>query len=157
MTRFKFFISALFIAPELVVILLATALPIYLPDFFTTLGKNIRSDPEIWKFVPTFTLTFAAVAFTISAKVRAPLDSFSNKILYEWPHYQFLVDRVYISLFYSVVAGVAGLYLWFFGNILSEKQVGALFLGSTGSAAITALLMFLVPQKLREYIERFSP
>lgn len=100
------------------------------------------------------TLSFSGVSFTFSSKVRAPLENFSNKLLYEWPHYQFLVDRVIISLGIAVICGIAGLMLWIVGQTLTGTLVGSVFVTATCISAINSLTMMLAHQKLREFIDR---
>lgn len=156
MKRIKNLIAALFISPEIVLVLIVLGCLQYFPENFKLLGKSIRSDTEIWKYLPGLTLIFSTTAFNYSSKLRAPLENFSNKHLYEWPHYDLLVDRVYVSLFYAIAAGCTGLWLWFFGQSLSEQAVGAIFLASTGTSGVTALAMLLAHQKLRELIEKYT-
>lgn len=156
MTRFKNLILAFFISPELVAILAVLALMKFCPAQYASLGKTIRSDDEVWKYLPALTLAFSTTAINYSSKLRAPLENFSNKRLYEWPLYNLFVDRVYVGIFYGVLSGTASLALWFIGKSLDDATVGAIFLASTISSGTTALTMMLAHQKLRELIEKYS-
>lgn len=148
--------ATLLISPEVVVVLIVLVCLQFFPAPFMELGKSIRSDAEIWKYLPGLIFIFSTTAFNFSSKLRAPLENFSNKSLYEWPLYHLLVDRVYVSLLYAIAAGFAGLWLWFFGQSLTEPIVGAVFLASVGSSGTTALTMLLAHQKLRELIEKYA-
>lgn len=156
MNRLKNVLFALFIAPELVVLLLGALCFTYCPELLEALGKKLRSDSEVWKYLPTLTLLFSGVAFGLSSKIRAPLENGSNKPLYEWPLYPLLVGRVMVSLWFAVVSGAIGLGLWVFGQSLSGEIVGGVFLVATGMSATTALTMLLAHQKLRELIDRYG-
>lgn len=154
MNRLKNILAAIFVSPEALAILLIFANFYFLPDYFSLLGKNIRSDPEIWKYLPTLPSLFAGAAITFSAKINAPLENTSNKKLYQWSDYQLLKDRVYVGIFLAILAAFVSLFLWIFGGKWSEKIIGLLFLMSVISSGITALTMFLAPQSLREYLEK---
>ncbi len=156
MKRIKNVLIAVFVSPELVVILLIVLGVIYSPNPIDALGKKLRSDSEVWKYMPTLTLLFSGAAFTLSSKIRAPLENSSNRLLYEWPLYPLLVDRVIVSLVFAVACGAAGFFLWVLGQSLSPRTVGAMFLAATVVSATTAFSMLLAHQKLRELIDRYG-
>lgn len=156
MERIKYFLLALFISPELIILLLAALGLIYFPEVMNDLGKKLQSDSEVWKYLPTLTLFLSGAAFSLSSKIRAPLENSSNKILYEWPLYPLLVDRVMISLVLSGLCGVISLSLWIFGQSMSPEAVGTVFIAATGVSASIAFLMLLAHQKLRELIDRYG-
>lgn len=156
MKRAKFLILAVFVSPEFLIALVALGLYALYPEILNAIGDKIKSEKEVWKYLPTLTLGFSALAFKQSSKLRAPLDNSSNKVLYDWPLYQLLVDRVMVSLIFAIACGVISLILWIFGNSWSSESVGAVFIGATGAAASTALLMLLAHQKLRELMEKYG-
>ena len=156
MERIKYFLLALFVSPELVILLLAVFGLIYFPELMNGLGKKLQSDSEVWKYLPTLTLFLSGAAFSLSSKIRAPLENSSNKILYEWPLYPLLVDRVMISLVLAGFCGIISLSLWIFGQSMSSVAVGTVFIAATGVSASTAFLMLLAHQKLRELIDRYG-
>lgn len=156
MKRAKFLILAVFVSPEFLIALVAFGMYAVYPEILHAIGEKIKSEKEVWKYLPTLTLGFSALAFKQSSKLRAPLDNSSNKALYEWPLYQLLVDRVMVSLIFALACGVISLSLWIFGNSWSSESVGAVFVGATGAAASTALLMLLAHQKLRELMEKYG-
>lgn len=156
MKRLKNLALTLFVSPEVLSAAATLAFIYFLPNQAGELGKSIRADSEIWKYLPALTLVLSGSAISTSFKVRAPLENFSNKPLYEWPLYQLLVDRVYISLFFAISSAIAALALWFLGAKLGDVQIAAIFLGSAAVSGTTALTMLLAQQKLRELIERHT-
>jgi hypothetical protein len=156
MMRLKNLLLATVISPESLIVLAIFALSGYFPLELQTLGESIRSDAEIWKYLPGLTVLFSTTAIGYSSKIRAPLENSSNKKLYEWPHYPLLVDRVYVSFFFAIGSGGIGLWLWFFGKTLSASNVGVVFLASTLVSGTTALTMLLAHQRLRELINTHS-
>ena len=156
MNRAFNFLAVLFIAPEFLIGLICLCLFYYFEYFFDEIGKSIRSDPEVWKFLPALPLIFSTAAFNFSSKIRAPLENFSNKTLYKWEFYQLLVDRVYVGFFYAIAAGFTAVSLWFFGQSLSTSKVGVIFIFSVLSSGVTALTMLMAQQKIRELIEKYS-
>lgn len=153
MIRVRNFFAALFISPEFVFCLALLAGFMYFPELFEALGLKMKADDEVWKYLPTLTLLFSGLGFKYSSKLRAPLENKSNKALYEWPLYPLIVDRVIVSLLFSVLCGIIGIGLWVVGGSVQPKMVGLVFLAATATAAITALTMLLAHQKLRELLE----
>ena len=156
MSRTKNIFLVFFISPELLVFLSVLALSEHCPMLFEVIGEKIKADSEVWKFAPTLTLGFSAMAFRYSSKLRAPLENTSNKDLYEWPLYPLLVDRVWVSLLFSVICGLAALTLWIFGDAFSMLQIGAIFLCATVASATTAMSMLFAHQKLKELLDMFG-
>jgi hypothetical protein len=154
--RFFNLLAVLFVAPEFLVGLICLGTFYYFEYFFEWIGKSIRADAEVWKYLPALPLVFSTAAFNFSSKIRAPLENLSNKILYEWNFYQLLVDRVYVGFFYAIFAGFTAVSLWFFGQSLSYSKVGVIFIFSVISSGVTALTMLMAQQKLRELIEKYS-
>lgn len=146
---------AIFISPEAIFLLLSVMVIVYRPELLSDLGTKLKSDSNAWKYLPTLTLLFSGAALRLSSKLRAPLENSSNKVLYNWPLYHFLVDRVIVSIGLSILCGLIGLSLWVFGKDLSGEAVGEMFVISTGMSAITALTMLLAHQKIRELIEKY--
>lgn len=149
-------IFALLISPEAVVALIVL-LWFYLdPASLGHLGNQLKSDTEVWTYLPSLVFVFAGISFQFSFKIRAPLDGSSNKALYEWPLYPLIVARVMVGLFFATCSGVLGLANWVFGHNLENATVGLNFLLAIGISATTALTMMLAHQKLRELIERYG-
>lgn len=153
MSRLKNLMFALALSPELVIGLAVAAFAILAPDSAESLGLAIRSDAEVWKYLPALTLIFSGAAINASFKLRAPLESFSNKLLYKWPGYQLLVDRVYVGLFFGIFSAAASLALWIVGQQIGAVWTASIFLAATLISGATALTMMLAQQKLRELLE----
>lgn len=153
MNRIKHLCIAIFVSPELALGLAVAVFVTAAPKLAAELGVAIRSDPEVWKYLPALTLIFSGAAINSSFKLRAPLESFSNKILYHWSGYQLLVDRVYVGLFYGVCSAAASLALWIVGKKINPILTASIFLAATLISGVTALTMLLAQQKLRELLE----
>jgi hypothetical protein len=134
------------------VVVLSVAVELWWPGLFSMLGKKLEADGEIWKYMPTLTIGLAVYSFNLSSKIRAPLQDDSNRVLYEWPVYKYLVDRVYISMGYCVVAALGSLVLWLIGKGLNDDLVGLIFISATAMASATAITMLLSKQKLVEIL-----
>lgn len=147
---------ALFISPEAVVAFLVFLWAFLNPISLELFGAHLKSDAEVWKYLPSLVLVFAGAAFRFSFKIRAPLDGSFNRVLYEWPLYPLLVARVMVGLIFATCSGVLGLATWVFGRNLDDLTVGAMFFLAAGVSATTALTMMLAYQKLRELIERYG-
>lgn len=152
MRRLGWFALGLIVSPEALVIGLSIVFLLWSPDLLSLLGKKLEADSEIWKYLPTLTMALSVYSFNLSSKLRAPLQDDANKALYEWPMYPYLVDRIYISMAYSVGAAVGSLVLWVFGKELSANIVGLVFIAATAVASATALTMLLAKQKLTEIL-----
>lgn len=153
MNRLKHFLIAAFVSPEVAIGLAVAVFAISAPKLAAALGDAIRSDAEVWKYLPVLTLVFSGAVINASFKLRAPLESFSNKILYHWSAYHLLVDRVYIGLFYGICSAAASLALWIVGQKIGPILVASIFLAATLISGVTALSMLLAQQKLRELLE----
>lgn len=155
MSQFKNIVLVTIVSPE-VLFLSAMLGTLYLnPPWLGSIGLTITSNKEVWKFLPSLTLGLAAVAYTYSSKLRAPLNS-SNKILYDWGLYPLLVGRVMVSLAFSTLCGISALSLWIFGDDMQPALIAIVFLSATLISGITALTMMLAHQKLREMLEKYQ-
>ncbi|MER0043606.1 hypothetical protein [Pseudomonas sp. MGal98] len=152
MNRLKNLTIAIFVSPEFLGFLCVLTFVIFAPEKASNIGEAIRSDEDVWKYLPALTLIFAGATINYSFKLRAPLEAPTNKVLYHWPLYQILVDRVYISLFYGVCSGIASITLWFLGRQLEAHHVAFIFLTATLISGLTALTMLLAIQKLKEIL-----
>lgn len=156
MKRIKNVFFALFVSPEAVVAFLVFLWFFLDPTSLELLGAHLKSDTEVWKYLPSLVLIFAGTAFRFSFKIRAPLDSSFNRVLYEWPLYPLLVARVVVGMIFAIFSGGLGLVTWIFGQHLNDLVVGAMFILAAGVSATTALTMMLAYQKLRELLERYG-
>lgn len=144
------------ISPETFVILLIYFFWTNDYTFLTLLGEKIRSNEEVWKYVPVLPFLFAGATFKFSSKLRAPLENSSNKELYEWPSYQKIVDRVIASIIICVLCCGVSLAIWIFSSEITKNLLGALFLASVTVSGISTLLVYLASQTIREILERYG-
>lgn len=156
MKRLCWAVLGIILSPELLAVGLSVVVELWWPELFSMLGRKLEADSEIWKYLPTLTLGLAAYSFKLSSNLRAPLQGHANKSLYQWPMYQFFVDRVYIGMGYSVAAALGSLILWMFGKDLDHRFVGLIFVSATTVASATALTMLLAKQKLTELLILYS-
>ena len=125
-------------------------------SFLTLLGEKIRSNEEVWKYVPVLPFLFSGATFKFSSKLRAPLENSSNKELYEWPGYQKVVDRVIASIIICILCCAVSLVIWIFSNEIPQAMLGMLFLSSVVISGISTLLVYLASHKIREILERYG-
>lgn len=156
MIRLRNFLATFFISPEFFILIGCLFGIYYFEPKITAIGESIRKDPEVWKYLPVLPIAFSTAAISFSSKIRAPLENFSNKVLYEWQFYQLLVDRVYVSFFYAIFAAATAVALWFFGQALKDSIIGITYIYSVLSSGATALTMLMAQQKLRELIEKYQ-
>jgi len=93
------------ISPEFLILLLVIILNHYFPFIFDFIGSKIKSNDEIWKYIPVLPMLFCGLTFKFSYKLTTPLENSSNKPLYEWAAFHKINDRViasYLILFYVV-------------------------------------------------------
>ncbi|XQA62840.1 hypothetical protein ACM9XD_05670 [Xanthomonas sacchari] len=153
MNRIKNILFAFLFSPEALIAVVVIAFSYFFSSQAIALGKAIRSDAEVWKYLPGLTLIFAGAAINSSIKIRAPLESSSNKVLYQWPMYQLLVDRVYVGIFYGVASAAISLFIWIIGKEISFIVTASLFLAATLISAVTSMTMLLAQQRIRELLE----
>lgn len=153
MKRFLDILRMLFISPEFLIILVILSMNLYAKIFLTTLGSQFKINDEIWKFLPTLPFLFSGIVFKISNKIRVPFESSSNKVLYEWPGYQRIIDRVNLSKFYCILCCAGALSIWIFCKQLPAHLIATFFLVSTLVSGTVAFFMFESSQKLREVLE----
>ena len=141
------------ISPESLVVFIVLALWFFDCRYLIMLAEQIVKNDEIWKYLPTLPFVFSAAIFKMSDKLRAPLENHSNRELYEWPGYKKLVDRVVVSLLISIVCCVLSLIIWFFSKHIPLITLGALYIVSVVVSGLSALLIYLANQILREILE----
>ena len=137
------------ISPEFVVLLLSTAVAYNFPDFFILIGKKLKTEPELWKFIPTLPFVFIGVTFKVAQKVHAPLENASNKQLYEWGLFNKVTDRIMASYFICIFCCAASLAIWFFISELSELILGSVLLSSILISGLTTFQITLAAHKIR--------
>ncbi len=125
-------------------------------DFFSLLGKQLKEDSTLWKALYALPFVSTTASFKIVGKLRYPLNKEENKILYEWPEYQKIVDRGVYSIVLSIVCCLGIVVLWTLTKQSSTEILGGLYLAFTGVTAISAFNLYLSEQRLKEILTRLS-
>jgi hypothetical protein len=149
MKKFIDFIRAFFISFELVIIILSILL--YNNDFliYALIGERIRDNVNLWNFTPTLPFIFTAAIFRYSNRILSPVEKY-NKILYKWPHYGFLKNRVYISYFYGIMSCLASIFVLILKDYNNLFFIGALISNSILVSGVTAITNLIAAQKIKE-------
>jgi hypothetical protein len=153
MRRILNIVRCIIISPEFLFFLVLFFLHRWFFKYFAILGEKMVQDGEIWKFVPVVPFGMAVISFRLSSSLRAPLDG-SNKILYDWPMFSFLVARVYVGMAFSGMFAAGALVLWVLGKEFREDVIGALFVAITGGSCLTYLTMLIGYQNIREILDK---
>ncbi|GGA24979.1 hypothetical protein [Dyella nitratireducens] len=156
MKRLLWLLLAMFVSPEFLVAVILYSLYFFLPSVLNVLGHHLKGDKEVWKYLPILPGALAAYTFNMSAKIRAPSKEELNQVLYGWPLYQLVVDRVYVGIFYSVVCFILSLLLWMLGESLGDSIIALFFLEATVVSGVSALTMHEAAQKLIEILVKHS-
>ncbi len=149
-------LRAICISVELVISLALLATYILKPTIFVQIGHQFKNNSEVWKFLPTLPLLFAGVAIKTSAALRSPADAKRNKILYEWPDYSRIIDRVYIGISMSVASAAGAVGIWIFAVEMPEILLGAIFLASVSISGAIALSFTVSSHKIKELLEKHA-
>ena len=144
------------ISPEFFVLLVCMILSHYYPNLFGLIGNKLKSNNDMWKFIPTLPFVFVGVTFKVAQRVHAPLENQSNKQLYEWASFNKITDRIMASYLISIFCAGSSLIIWFFMSELSKIVLGEILLGSIVISGLTAFQMILAAQKIRQIMEQYS-
>ncbi|TNI05519.1 hypothetical protein CF135_12650 [Aeromonas veronii] len=144
------------ISPEFVVILITAAITYSYPEVFILIGGKLKSNAELWKFIPSLPVIFTGVTFQVAQKVNAPLENMSNKKLYEWISFHKISDRIIASYLICILCCTASLTIWFFISDLSELMLGSILLSSILISGLTTFQIILAAQKIRQIIEQYT-
>lgn len=148
-------IRLLFISPEVVFLLVILLVYQLKPEWLFLVGLPFKKNGEIWKFLPSLPILFTGVVIKVGGKIRAPLENSSNKLLYGWPLYSFLRNRVLVSIFICILCSIGALTIWLFIENLTPITVGAIYLLSVGISGLTALCIVLALPTLKEILGKY--
>lgn len=146
-------IRIIFVSYEALFISIIFAGYFYFPVIFVYIGRNIQTNNELWKFIPSITVIVCGFSVQYAWKILMPLESSSNRILHEWPNYWKLKLRVITSVIFCASCVVCALLTWFFSSSLSSLDIGAMFVSSNVISLIVAFNQFLAAFKVRELME----
>ncbi len=151
MKRILDFFRALIISPEFLIVLISILLYKTGFQFFTKIGSRIQGEEKIWQFLPSLPFLFSSIVFKYSNRILAPSEK-NNKILYKWPLYKHLKNRVYVSILICLLCCLISLYIWFFEDVKDVSIIGVIFFNSILVSGVTALSNFFASQKLKEIL-----
>jgi hypothetical protein len=148
------FLRVIIISPEIIIILSIIATSVYYPNIFTLIGFKVKSDQELWKFLPAIPLTIFAWAIAQAKDILFPSGSSSNRILLDWPEYWKLKIRVIISLLLILLSVFASLIVWIFKIEVPAVAIGAVFCGSVAISVITACCLWLAFVNIKQIVDK---
>ena len=138
---------------EALFFVIIVALCFYFPVVFVEIGNHLKTNNDIWKFIPSIPLIICSFSVRYAWKILIPLEGSSNRILHEWPNYWKLKYRVIISVIICATCILSAVSIWFFSLLLPALTVGAIFIISIIISLIVALNQFLAAFKVRELME----
>ncbi len=129
---------------------------LYFNEYFDFLGKQLKGNSDLWKILYALPFVFFISTVKSTGNLRSPLDKEENKALYEWPMYTKLTDRVIYSLVLGVICCIGIILTWVFSSKLSEAGLGAFYMAFLGVAGISAFILILAVQKLKEILTKYA-
>lgn len=117
------------------------------------IGKTIKEDAEILKWLPVLPGALCAYAANLAWKLTVPLDQSSAELI-EWPGYWRLQMRRNISLFWAGACATSSILLWILSKHITHFWLGAWTAVTLGVSAINCACMFVASMTLREIMEK---
>jgi hypothetical protein len=141
------------ISLEAIILLILLTVFRYFPEIFESIGSQILSNKDVWKFLPTIPLIICGFSIKYAWKILTPFDNTSNRVLYEWPNYWKLKYRVLFSIFICGICVISAIIIWIFSSKLSFVMIGFIFITSCIIPLTVALNQLLAAFKIRELME----
>jgi hypothetical protein len=146
-------IKIIFISFEFLYLIILVLIYQSFPDIFGSIGDKFHSNQEIWKYIPTIPSGLLIASLSYSWKILTPLNSTSNRPLYEWPDYWKLKLRVVLSIVYCALSAISATVIWFYGLQIQKSQLGLIFITTIGISIIVLLHQVLAAFVVRELAE----
>jgi len=143
----------IYVSYETLFFVVVVALYFYFPVFFIEIGNHLKTNNDLWKFIPSIPLIICGFSVQYAWKILMPLNGSSNRILHEWPNYWKLKYRVIISIVICAACVLSTVYIWIFSSSISELTVGAIFIASIIISLTVAFNQLLAAFKVRELME----
>lgn len=153
MNRLLELLRIVFISFEFLFLTIVVSIYQFQPDLLGGIGQKFHANQELWKYIPTIPSGLLVVSLSYSWKILTPLNSASNRLLYEWPDYWKLKLRTIISLIYCGVLTIFAAVIWFFGDNIQNEKLGFIFLVSIGIPIIVLIHQILAAFMVREIME----
>jgi hypothetical protein len=148
------FLKALVISPEMLSALIILAISIYQPNWVEAIGNKVKSDQEIWKFLPVIPFAILAWAVPQSKDILFPSASSSNRLLLDWSSYWKLKIRVVASMLLILFCVFASLAIWIFKDEASALVIGFVFGVSTTLSCVVGCSLWLATITIRQIVEK---
>lgn len=141
----------LLISPELLAILVITALLLKYPRFFESISLSTWGADGIPSLIVGLPFVLTGVAYKIGKTILRPgVDEEENKKLYEWPLYWALELRVYSSMLICAACAVAATIFYLKPFDWGASTYGAIFLGSLSISLIATFPIILGSMTIRK-------
>ncbi len=144
------------ISPEFLMLLLVFVLNYYFPFIFEFIGSKLKSNDEIWKYIPALPMLFCGFTFKFSSKITTPLENASNKPLYEWGAFHKINDRVVASYLICILCCFAAFSIWLLVKELESNILGCILIAAISISGLTAFQIILAAQKIRQVVELYT-
>ena len=154
MKRVLDILRIILISPELLWVLIIFVMYNFIGDSLSLLGNQFKTNSDIWKTLYILPFIFTGFAFKIAGRLRSPLQKEENKILYEWPQYHMITDRVLVSLFLCIISCIIVASIWVISDRINATLIAAVYLIFLGVSGISTLMMILSEHKLKEILTR---
>jgi len=148
------FLRALVVSPEMLSAIIIIAISVYQPNWVEALGNKVKSDQEIWKFLPAIPFAILAWAVPQSKDILFPSASSSNRLLLDWPSYWILKIRVIVSMLLILFCVFASLAIWIFKDEASPFIIGSVFAISTMVSCVVGCTLWLATINIRQIVEK---
>jgi len=142
------------ISPELLLVLVILGLAEYYPLPLSKIGSKIKTDQELWKYLPVIPTTILVWALAQTKDILFPHGSSSNRELLDWPLYWKLKLRVVVSLSIIMLSIISSLAVWFFKNEVSDLRIGVVFCISALVSVIVAVTIWLAVVMIRQITDK---
>jgi hypothetical protein len=129
---------------------------LYSNEYLESLGKQLKENSDLWKILSALPFVFLMSTFKSTGNLRSPLDKEENKALYEWPMYTKLTDRAIYSLVLGIICCSGIVSTWVISSKLSEAALGAFYMALLGVTGISAFILILAVQKLKEILTKHA-
>lgn len=149
------FIRSLIVSPELLAICIFYALWSADLEFLSDFGLKLKEKDEVIKAALAFSGGAVLYVLQKMSSIRSPLES-SNKVLYEWPGYEFLKVTLNVALLYVALSFSAYGYLYFYPDEFSSASYGAIFVAAGCVTAISAVSVWYACMDVKELLDRFA-
>lgn len=136
MRRLTDCLVAVFLSPEILVILVAIIAGFALQAPIRALGARLEASTDAVRFLALIPVALLGLMAKDRNKLLLPRGKGSD-VLQEWPGHYMLADRFHIGLAFEALAACVALLIWAFHAPLAAPHVFVLFFGGIGVGLTT--------------------